>query len=99
MCFLQGSSNWCPSLTDSEEETIVLATEPNAPLLAGTHSGQSYLKKYDELVANLPKLAPEPTKQFTKQLVKKQKEFRYAKALPKDKAKESSEPYHFDVLA
>jgi len=34
-----------PLLTDSEEETIVLATEPNAPLMAGTRSGQSYLKK------------------------------------------------------
>ena len=34
-----------PSLTDSEEETIVLATEPNQ-LVAETRSGQSYLKKY-----------------------------------------------------
>jgi len=40
------------SLTDSEEETIVLAKEPNTPLVAWTHSGQSYLKKYDEVVAN-----------------------------------------------
>ena len=32
-----------PSLTNFEE-TIVLAAEPNAPLVAGTHSGQSYLK-------------------------------------------------------
>ena len=54
-----------PSLTDSEEETIVLTAEPNAPLVAGTRSGQSYLKKYDE-VANLPKLTQEPTKQSMK---------------------------------
>ena len=47
-----------PSLTNSEEETIVLATEPNAPLVAGTRSGQSYLKKYDEMVANLPQSQP-----------------------------------------
>jgi len=55
-----------PSLTDLEEETIVLATEPNAPLVIGTGSVQSYLKKYDEIVANPPKPTPEPTKQFTK---------------------------------
>ena len=41
-----------PSLTDFEEETIVLAAELNAPLVAETHSVQSYLKKYDEIVAN-----------------------------------------------
>ena len=35
-----------PSLTDSEEETIVLAAEPDQ-LVAETRSGQSYLKKYD----------------------------------------------------
>ena len=42
-------------LIDSQEETIVLAAERNAPLVAGTRSGQSYLKKYDEVVANPPK--------------------------------------------
>jgi len=41
-----------PSLTDSEEETIILTTEPNVPLVGETRSGQSYLKKYDEMVAN-----------------------------------------------
>jgi len=51
-----------PSLTDFEEETIVLAAEPNAPLVAGTRSDQSYLKKYDEVVANPPKPTQEPTK-------------------------------------
>jgi len=35
-------------LTDSEEETIVLATNLNKSLVTKTHSGQSYLKKYDE---------------------------------------------------
>ena len=34
-----------PLLTDSEEETIILAAELNAPLVDETHSGQSYLKK------------------------------------------------------
>ena len=47
-----------PSLTDIEEETIVFTVEPNAPLVAGTRSGQSYLKKYDEMVANPPKPTP-----------------------------------------
>jgi len=34
-----------PSLTDSEEEIIVLPAEFNKPLVAETRSGQSYLKK------------------------------------------------------
>ena len=87
-----------PSLTDFEE-TIVLAAEPNAPLVAGTRSGQSYLKKNDEMVANPLKHTPEPTKQSTKQPVEKQKELRYAKVLSKDKAEGSSKHYHVDVLA
>jgi len=62
------------SLTDSEEETIILIAEPNAPLIAGTRSGQSYLMKYDEVVASLSKLTQEPTKQSMKQPMEKQKE-------------------------
>ena len=54
-----------PSLIDLEKEIIVLAAEPNA-LVAGTHSGQTYLKKYDETVANLLKPTKETTKQSTK---------------------------------
>ena len=49
------AENDVPSLIDSEEVTIVLTAELNAPLVAKTHSGQSYLKKYDEMVANPPK--------------------------------------------
>jgi len=41
--------------------------------MAGTLSGQHYLKKYDEMVAPL-KPTPEPTKKSTKQPVEKQKE-------------------------
>ena len=62
-----------PSLTDSEEETIILVAELNAPLVAETRSGQSYLKKYDGIVVNLPKPTSEPTKPSTKQPVEKQK--------------------------
>ena len=103
-CNVVCASSWeektdVPSLTDSEEETIILAAEPNVLLVAGTRSGQSYLKKYDEMVANLPKPTQEPTKQSTKQLVEKQKELRYSKSLPKDKAEGFSAPYRFDVLA
>jgi len=50
-------------------------------------------------MANPPKPTLEPPKQSTKQPVKKQKEFRHAKVLPKDKVEGSSRPYHFDVLA
>ena len=66
--------------------------------MAETHSGQSCLKKYDEMVANPPKSIPKLTKQSMKQLVEKQKEIQYAKVLPKDKAEGSLVPYHFDVL-
>ena len=88
-----------PSLTDSEEETIVLAAEQNAPLVVETRSGQSYLKKYDELVANLPGPTSDPTNPSAKQPVEKQKELRYSKALPKDKAEGTSTPYRFNILA
>ena len=57
-----------PSLTDSEEETIVLAAEPDQ-LVAETRSGQSYLKKYDKMVAIPPKPATESIKPSTKQPV------------------------------
>jgi len=50
-------------------------------------------------MANPPKPTPESTKQSMKQPMEKQKEPWYTKALPKDKAKGSSRPYHFDVLA
>ena len=63
-----------PSITDSEEETIVLAAELNKPLVAKTRSGQSYLKKYDEMVEGPLKPTVEPTKPSAKQPVEKQKE-------------------------
>jgi len=49
-----------PSLTDFEEDSTVLAVEPNALLVARTHSGHSYLKKYDEVVAGPSKPTQEP---------------------------------------
>ena len=58
------------------------------PLVAETRSGQSYLKKYDEMVVGPPKPIPETTKPSTKQLAEKQKEIRYAKALPKANRKD-----------
>ena len=60
-----------PSLTDYEEEIIVLAAGPNLSLIVGTRPGQSYLKKYDEVVASPSKPTQEPTKQCTKQPVEK----------------------------
>ena len=66
--------------------------------MAETRFGQSYLKKYDEMVAS-PKPIPETTKPSTKQPAEKQKEIWYAKALLKDKAEGSSTPYCFNVLA
>ena len=98
VCFLQEAETDVPSLTDFEE-TIVLAAKPNTPFVAGTRSGQSYLKKYDKMVASPSKPTQEPTKQSTKQPMEKQKELRYAKALSKDKVEGSSAPYRFDVFA
>ena len=60
-----------PSLTYSEEETIILAAELNKLLVAETRSGQSYLKKYDEMVASPLKPTVEPTKPSAKRPVEK----------------------------
>jgi len=51
------------------------------------------------VVASPSKLTQEPIKQSTKQHMEKQKEFRYAKTVLKDKAEGSSALYRFDVLA
>ena len=67
--------------------------------MAETRSGQSYLKKYNEMVASPPKPIPETIKPSAKQPVEKQKEIRYTRALPKDKTEGISAPYRFDVLA
>ena len=80
-----------PSLTDSEEKTIVLAAEPNQ-LIAETRSGQSYLKKYDEMAATPPKSAMESAKPSTKQPMERQKELQFSKALSKDIAEGSTTP-------
>ena len=85
------------SLTDSEEETIVLAVELNKPLVAETHSGQSYLKKYDEMVASPPKPTTESAKPRSNWW-RSRKSFD-SKALPKDNAEGSTTPYRFDILA
>ena len=69
------AETYITSLIDSEEEAIILPAELSAPLVARTRSGQSYLKKYDEMVANLHKPTQEPTKQSMKQPMEKQKEF------------------------
>ena len=87
-----------PSLTDSEEETIVLAAEPNQSM-TGTRSGQPYLKQYGEVAANPPQPAAEPTRPSTKPPVEKQKETRFSRALQKGIAEGSTTPYRFDVLA
>ena len=99
MRFLREVETDVPSLTDSEEEMIVLAAELNATLVVETHPGQSYLKKYDGLVANPPGSTAEPTKPSAKQPVEKPKELRYSKVLLKDKIKGTSASYRFDVLA
>ena len=98
VCLLSRSGNDIPSLTDSEEETIVLATEPSQ-LVAETRSGQPYLKKYGETAVTPPRLAAEPAKPSTKQPGEKQKELQFSRVLSKDIAEGSTAPYRFDVLA
>ena len=46
----------------------------NKLLVAESHSGQSYLKKYDEMVASPPKPTAEPTKPSAKPPMEKKKE-------------------------
>jgi len=87
------------SLTDLEEESIVLAAEQGAQLVAETRFDQQYLKKYDEAAAISSKPDKAAAKQSTKQPVEKKKEFRYAKTLQKDKAEGSLMPFRFNVLA
>ena len=74
------------SLTDSGKEKSILDMDQNAPSTSKPWSGKQYLKKYDKAVASLPKPTKETAEQSTKQPVEKQKELRYVKALPKDKA-------------
>jgi len=50
------------SITDSEEEEIVLVTKQSAPPMNGTRSGQQYLKKYDEAMPSFSKPTKEPAK-------------------------------------
>ena len=69
------------SLTDSQEEEIVLPAKQSASPVAETRSSQQYLKKYDKAVPSSSKSTKEPAKQSTKQLVDKQKELQYAKAI------------------
>jgi len=64
-----------------------------------TRSGQSYLKKYDEMMVSPPKPTTKSAKPSAKQSVEKQKELWFSKALPKDNAEGSITPYHFDILA
>ena len=100
MCaFSRETETGVASLIDSEEDEIVLAARTKCPPVAGTRSGQQYLKKYDETVPSSSKPTKEPAKQSTKQLVDKQKELQYTKSLQKDKAKGSSMPFRFDILA
>ena len=66
--------------------------------MAETRSGQSYLKKYDEMAPIPPKPAAESAKPSTKQPVERQKELLFSKILSKDVTEGSTTPYRFDVL-
>ena len=66
-----------PSLTDSEKEIIVLTVELTKSFIAETHSGQSYLKKYDNMVESPPKPTAKSTKPSVKQPIGSRKSFSF----------------------
>ena len=89
------------SLTDSDKEEEVLATDTSVPLAAATRSGQPYLRNYNDI----PVRQPEPTQEQVeepaeqaKTTPEKPKEVRYNKPLHKGKAIEVSQPYRFDII-
>jgi len=59
----------CGGLSPTQEESV-LAMDQNSPFTSKP-LWQAVLKKYDEAVANLPKLTKETTEQSTKQPVEK----------------------------
>ena len=67
--------------------------------MAGTMSGQQFLKKYDESVVSSSKPMKELTRQPMKQLIEKRKELRYSKTLQKGNIERSSTSFLFDASA
>ena len=86
------------SLTSSGDEESTLVADTGIPPASKTRSGKHYLKQYGEPVANSPQPAKEAIEQRTRPSVKKQKDLRYVKTLPKSGARPST-PFCFNVLA
>ena len=87
--FLREAEAGVVLLTDSREEESAFVADQDAPM-SRTRSDKQYLKHYDKAVASLSKPAKEAAKQPTKQLLEKQKELHYTKALRKGNAEGSS---------
>lgn len=89
-------------LTDFEKEEVVLTTSTKSPLVAGTHSCQPYLKRYDEALPepteSAQELVKEPVEQRSKATPERPREVRYNKPINKGKVEEFSQQFHFDVL-
>ena len=85
------------ALTSSGEEESAFAPDTGAPPTSKTQSGKKYLKQYGEPMVDSPQLAEKTIEQSTRPSVKKQKEFRYVKALQKGGMGPSA-PFCFNVM-
>lgn len=88
-----------PTLTDLDQETIILATQAEFPLVVGTRLGQSYLKEYDNVEISTPQPTQEPVKQPAKPIAEQTKEPLFNKALAKGTSEGSTQPFCFEVLS
>src|SRR4051812_16603166 len=89
------------SLTDSEKEEEVLATNITRPLAAATRSGQPYLRNYDASPVQQPEQFQEPVAEPAEQpktTPEKPREVWYNRPLNKEKAIEVFQPFRFDII-
>src|SRR5436190_440213 len=89
------------SLTDSEKEEEVLAADITRPLAAATHSGQPYLRSYNDSPVQQLELSQEQIKESAEQLKatpEKSREIRYNRPFDKGKAVEVFQPFRFDII-
>ena len=81
--FMRDTEEDVASLTSSGDEESALVVDTGIPPASKIQSGKQYLKQYSEPVANSSQPAEEAIEQSTRPSVKKQKELRHVKALPK----------------
>jgi len=95
--FMRDTEEDVASLTSSGDEESALVVDTGIPPASKIQSGKQYLKQYSEPVVKSPQPAEEAIEQSTRLFLKKQKELRYVKALPKSGVGPST-PFRFDVF-